>query len=833
MPEHEERLLYIIPIPIVITAIIGLIFIVISLIVKKSNEKYKVDTKVRTKIGTKAKRAPKKVSNTVINKVDAKVDAKVKDSVSDTLFFTKTNNNSNNTSQIELLGSVTAQTLQLMTSNNILMLPNAVKSVISVIGEKKFRDFATGTPYIVDITSYLPKNAADVPSSYYIKIVRDIKVPDGRYMSIKSDKVESMTSHDGIDFVDNIKFEISKINVFLKMLKMLAEYFYLGKQDSVQVIGQSTGFIEVATAGLGNLVFPPSGLPDVPIIDIPPPNLVPPIQENERLIRCSPWGNRRNQYTYDGEWDKVIIVNDSEVEALGDDVYGILSIGNMSTGGFTSNYVIAGQDDRSKLVNIRQSDNLGFGRSDLADVSYTTRNCLPKYSREYGQGTKVGIVSGKIVTVYPFICGGNKTKLDVRFNLTLSQPLANFRIIVKDATGNILSTDGTINGICNWITYDKCSNLLITPNDYECSYLNLYDVKLSAKSLILTLIKTATFTEPRSASPDTYNITAACICEDGNLYAIVDDGLLLNQGVIIFEPRTRTLQQGRVDWEFVQVGSIIMQVDDTLVGITEVDDIRIVKTSNVPTLVVIEINEDYFTQDNVTLHELIPTGAIVRRRGPFGTPTDTGSLRDIADTFSCGGGVVIYNSQRALNNLFITRDTPITLNDPALRGYKNYLISRNIHLDIDLDRVVIYDNQCLSANYFKYSEGERHTVNGMCFGYTIYLRDRLVQNDGTIRGRILKVIMHELAHTRQFVQLGESFYQFGCVYGESVLYPMLEHGGDTYTFNPMEVEARNFADRHWIRDARIARRWGINIDTSATSFEYDRSAFPTTCGAQP
>ena len=829
MPEHKERLLYIIPV------VIGLIFIVISLIVKKSNETYKlIDNKSRnTKV---TKKVPNKVSSNVSSKVSDKVSDKISNkvnqSITDTLFFTKTDNKTYDTSQLELLHNATKQILQVMTDNNIKMLPYAIKSVESIIGEKKFRDFATGTPYLIDITPYLPKNSGDVPSSYYIKLVRDVKVPDGRFMAIKSDKIDSMTSHDGMDFVDNIKFEISKINIFLKDLKMLAEYYYLDKQEFSVIIGQSSGFTQVVGAGLNNLLFPPTGLPDVPNVDVPS-SLLPPIPETERWTRCSPWGNTRKPYSYTGEWVKSIIINDSEIEALGDDFYGLLSIGNVSTGGFTSNYVIAGQNDRSKLVNIRQSDNLGLGRSDLAEVSYTTRNCLPKYSREYGQGTKIGIINGRITTLYPFICGDSKTKLDLRFGLNLSQPLANFRIIVKDTLGNILSTDGTISGICNWITYDKCSNLLIAPNDYECSYVNLYDVKLSAKSLVLTLIRTAIFTERGSSSPDTHNIRAACICEDGNLYALVDEGLFLNQGILIMELSSYSLGGGRVQWTFQHVSDIIMVVDDKLVGITEVDDIRIVKFSNVPTLVVVEINEDYITQDNITLHELVPTGAIIRSRGPFGTPTETGSLRDIADTFACGGGIAIYNLQRAQNEYFITRGAPLTLNDPALIGYKNYLISRNIHLDIDLDRVVIYDNQCLSANYFKYDEGERHTVNGMCFGYSIYLRDRVVQNNGTIRGRILKVIMHELAHTRQFVQLGESFYQFGCVYGESVLYPMLEHGGDTYSFNPMEVEARNFADRHWIRNVETARRWGINIDTSATSFEYDSASFPRTCGPQP
>ncbi len=829
MIEHKEKLLYLIPI------ILGMILVVISLIVKNSNESYKAINTKTTKVTRKNKPTKTSSSNIVLDKkvntqVDTQVDTQVNTIVdtvdTSSIFFTKTDNKMYDKSELELLSNATTQVLQVMTYNNMKLLPDIVKTVESILGEKKFRAFSTGSPYMIDITSYLPKNSADVPSSYYIKLVRDVVVPDGYYMTIKSDKIDkldNLTSHDGIYFLDKIKDEMLNINTFLIMLKMLSEYNYLNKINLSRTLSTSSGFIQVVGAGLGNLVFPPNLQPVVP-------NL-PRIPEEDRWLKCLPFGVARNNSSYMGQWDKVVILNDSEVEALGNDFYGILSIGNIATGGFTSKYIMAGQDDRSKLINIGQSDNLNFGRSSLATFSYTTRNCLSKYNREYGQGTKIGILEGRLVTLYPFICNDTATKLDIRFGLDITQPRANFRIIVKDGLGNVLNNDGKISGTCNWITYDKCSNMLVTPNDSDCSYVNLYNVELSSNSLILTFARTAILTESGSSSPQTYSMSAACICEDGNLYAVINQ--LVSQGVVVMRQTTQLGERGSITWKFEQFDFISMDVDDKLVGITEVDDIRLAKTYNVPTLVVAEINEDYFSQDNITLHELIPTDAILKKRGPFGTSSESGNIRDLLDELACGGGVAIYNLQRAQNEYFITRDAPLTLNDPALIGFKNYLISRGINQDIDLDRVMIYDNQCLAANYWKYSEGQSHTVSGMCFGYTIYLRDRVIQSNGKIRGRILKVLTHELAHTRQFVQLGESMYQFGCVYGEGVIYAMLEHGGNTYSFNPIEVEARNFSDRHMIRNVATAQRWGINIDTSRTSFEYDAGSFPRSCGPQP
>jgi hypothetical protein len=263
-----------------------------------------------------------------------------------------------------------------------------------------------------------------------------------------------------------------------------------------------------------------------------------------------------------------------------------------------------------------------------------------------------------------------------------------------------------------------------------------------------------------------------------------------------------------------------LDVNDKLVGITQVTDPYRIPIANVPNLVVMERNDDYFTQDNVTLHQIIPVNSLLGCQnvggssGPlcngFNENSEASEWNEFLQEGSCGLGVLLYNSQRLLNYTWTTRDKAITLDHPALRNFKRYLTDIDFNNDIDLDKVEIYDNQCISANWFNHSTGEPQTTRAMCFGYSIYFRSRLISPDGTaVYGDMLNVLIHELAHTRQFVQLGESHYQFGCVYGEQVLFSLLETG-ESYYFVPVEAEARRFRLRYGI-DGAIAMRYGIPV----------------------
>ena len=76
-------------------------------------------------------------------------------------------------------------------------------------------------------------------------------------------------------------------------------------------------------------------------------------------------------------------------------------------------------------------------------------------------------------------------------------------------------------------------------------------------------------------------------------------------------------------------------------------------------------------------------------------------------------------------------------------------------------------------------------------------------------GEFLNLIIHELTHTRQFVQLGESHYNFGCSYGIGVC-DSIEVLGNSYRQVYMEQEARNQYNTYKINQD-IANRYNMNI----------------------
>lgn len=705
----------------------------------------------------------------------------------------------------EELKNLTRVVLADMTTRNAKMIPTIGKKFESILGKDKFRDLGFGKPISMDIDGKLPK-PSELRSSFYIKLIFSTKIPKGYYMDPMISK-KKPTEYD--------KQTLEYVKSFLGGARRLSRAYYSGKISDELI--KMKGFLDVANAGLG----------DLPPIELNIPDYELPVVDNNLWRSALRSPIYRTASGNPGTWDKTIVVNDSEVSILGDDFYGLLSVGDAMTN--SARYMLAGYNDRNKLISVHQSSNLGFGRMDIDESQggpsrhQNSRLCSDS-EREYGQGTRISNRYGQVVTLFPIICDGDETILDLRKGMNMEQFRQGYKIIVRDQDGNILNEDGKIAGICNWITYDRISNLLLTPNDYSCEYINLYYVSLGTSALTLTLVKTAYFLGDNfTRMRDSIDIEAACIASDGKLYVVKNE--FNSQGILVFTPYIHGS-----NWVLMKDGFIELDVDDTLVGITEVDDVRYIKTGNVPNLIVNEINEDYFSQDNITLHELVPKDAVVEigdAAGEFGTESETGNWRDLGDEFSCGLGITIYNIQRNENWTNTTRDTPYTLSHPALVGLKRYLSSFNFNLDVDLDRVEIYDNMCLSANDWNYSDGEDQTTTAMCFGYTIYMRDILIQPDGLVKGHMLNVLMHELAHTRQFVQLGESHYQFGCIYGESVLYSMLE-SDETYWFTPMEVEARNFTDQHRL-DATIASSEGIAVSSSIGSWDpfYD---VPTVCG---
>ncbi len=677
-----------------------------------------------------------------------------------------------------------------LTKQNLKRLPNVARKVEEILGSEKFKGYM-GEPQEITIDESILEFKGEPVSELVILDKLDTK--PGFYPKIVNKDSERIIS----------------LKTLVKIFNILAiDYFKINNFDN---LATNIGLIELI-----------EGPRRFPVIFFPPEYEYPQISNND-------WDSPREP-RYNGSWEKTVVVNDSEIAGIGDDFYGIMSIG--SNNSFNCRYVVAGNNDRSQLISMPQSDNLGFGRSDLTEAQggpavRFNRSLCSDSDREYGQGTKIGTYNGKTWTLFPIICDGDETKLDLRIGMDLRS--SNHTIIVRNSRGDIANREGRISGACNWIAFDENTNCILAPNDYDSNNLNMYHVHKGVTGLTITYIRKIYLTGDNFVINNSisYKMDGAVIASDGKFYTAINNiGL---QGIMVFRPFILRGELILLKEQFIS-----LDVDDKLVGITEVDDVRYIKTANTPMFVVMEINEDYFTQDNVTLHEILPIDSVRRADGndSDGTPgigSETGNWRDLGDEFGCATGITLYTAQRAQNWNMTTRSEPLTFNSPELAGLKNWiLLETNIGLSLDLERVEIYDNQCLSANYWNHDDGEDQITAAMCFGYTIYFAESIVQSDGTIRISTISSILHEICHTRQFVQLGESHYQFGCAYGESVLYGMLDTD-ESYYFSPMEVEAREFQAR-WIDlfiSSNAESRYNLNLDPVFTSI-YDFTS-RTTC----
>ncbi len=666
-------------------------------------------------------------------------------------------------------------------------LPAAKKKVESILDKEGLLNFRIGKP----VLTKSPINITfDTDPIILLKAISKMQTKKGEY-PVFDTKMENQDDGHGHDSPD------TELNRFLEMMGSSEE---ISDEDIAKNGGMINTFAMISAEETIRAIFRLS-IPDTVWVN---------------GTKSSP----RVSKPYSRKWKKVQILNDSEYEALGDDFFGITAIGdsNLHRG---NRYLIAGRDDRDSLINVKRADNLAFGRDSKI---YRNKDCRPggftsnryfSYT-EYGQGAVIGFWGSKTYVAIPYRCDSNPeytTNIEIRAEND-SATLVNIEKRVIDIEGRIINRNGQLPGIFNWIAYDKYSQAIYVPisNDgVETSGLDVYTIVKITDRFDFRKVNTVQFTNI-DLTPTSYEIEAACFGEDGLLYGITNR--TFNQGILQFQPAL----MGN-NWLLKLRNKISLDVNDKLVGITQVTDPYRIPIANVCNLVVMERNEDYFTQDNITLHQVIPAEALIGCQhnsrndmlcSGFNESSEASEWNELLQEGSCGLGVFLYNGQRLLNYTWTNRDQAITLDHPALAGFKRYLIDIDFNNDIDLSKVEIYDNQCLSANWFNKSSGEPQTVKAMCMGYSIYFRSRLITPDGTgVYGDMINTLIHELAHTRQFVQLGESHYQFGCAYGEQVLFSLLETGS-SYSFVPMEVEARRFTDRHRINGS-IAMRYGMPV----------------------
>ena len=542
---------------------------------------------------------------------------------------------------------------------------------------------------------------------------------------------------------------------------------------------------------------------------------------------------------YYGEWSISTILRDSQYDRFGNDMYGLLAIGdNMSHSNTAGRYIFAGWENRMDLINTRRSSNLGFGRTDLGTLDYGPE-CANDDTEDYGkfgQGTEVRPKNGHIWTCFPIKdCPGQANKTIISFRKgTLTEKIAPSSInvdgqryltnhtIIKDENGNIISY-GIVNSKADWIAYDSVGEYICIPNDSVIEYLDIYTYDHDElDNFILQKVNRAYFWQGRSdennnLAGDGAKITAGTFGNDGLLYLLCDDSPISwpyfssFRGVLVYRPYI--LSNG--EWKLLLVRKISFDVEGELVGLTKVDSPSFMNISRTPILVVMELNEDIVTLDNISLHKLTPVDVVCDvnvDRCSFGTFLDTES---IFEDWQCGIGIGLYNSFRFINYMSTTNETPYTLKRTDSRsmelfaGFRDYLEQvLQLDQDIDLDRVELYDNMCVVGNW----GAQRQTTRAMCMGYTIYIQSKMTRTKNNVtklRGEFLNLIIHELTHTRQFVQLGESHYNFGCSYGIGVC-DSIEVSGNSYRQVYMEQEARNQYNTYKINQD-IANRYNMNI----------------------
>ncbi len=665
-------------------------------------------------------------------------------------------------------------------------LPIAINKVTSILGKERLNAYKNGKPMIIRISLDYDLSFIDI-----LKLIKQQKVDKGYYVVfVDTNKKQTKTANkdgdedsqhgftkedDSYSYFNEFLFFITKDKLYTQYLDFSYIINNLARDDIYNLI---------------NIVNKPEFL-----------------RITDDVWKYGSSFAPRRTSVYNGSWEKRVIVEDAQNEALGNDFFGITAIGE---GIGRTRYAIAGYDNRERLITVTKAENLGFGRF---STEWTMSNCpnSPLNQATWGQGCSIGFRtsanSGDIYSVFPVQCEDNNgTQLNFMIGSVAYPAVSPFYSInIKDENGNIINRTGFINHVFEWVAYDKSTRSILIPeagSSPETFY--LFRVEITNMTINVSKVKNIKIKQRES---EAIPIVAASFGDDGFLYAITNNystGTFSSfQGIVVLRPNIIT-ENNIIVWTLQEVSRISLDINDSLVGITQVTDPYLIGISNVPIFVVMERNDDYVTLDNLTLHEVIPRDAYEGRF--IGVESEASEFTELAQETYCFGGIVAYNSGLLMNLTFATGE-PITFENPSLLGVKRYFDDIGLGLEIALDEVEIYQNQCLASNYWKYEEGQRQNVRASSFGYNIFLRDYLVYPDGTVNGSFVNVLMHELIHTRQYVQHGESNYQHGCAYGEGDLY------GGSYSQRPMEQEARRYVNRYKMTN-NIAIEYGIPINRS-------------------
>ena len=661
------------------------------------------------------------------------------------------------------------------------MIPAAADNVLKILGKDRLNAYISGTPKIIP----LPKGIDyDITPEELFSLIAAQKVGDKYYVKFDTSKLKESSVEKDHEHGEQEEYNIFEIlDLFLISLAL----FTNGLDYNIDNIGY---LIQLFSDNLW-------------ILDIPP------------FVGDYTWtqgGNgfiTRNTTPYSGSWDVRVIIEDAEIGPLGDDFYGLTAIDPSIQNSW---YASASVNNRERITTLPMADNLGFGRSDLSTTKFPP--CPTRSGNKCGQGAYLGFRKFTDWTVFPTKCSGDRfTKLNFRFWGHRISSVSDNNTIIRDENYQVTDRNGNIGLNFDWVAYDKTTKWILVPDGTTPTRLVLYDVDIEQYTVTVTRKKDVQLIK---SSNDDLEIVAACFGCDGMLYAVTNDynGL---QGIVIFKP---DIAPDRT-WLLREIDTISLDVNDSLVGITNVKDPYLVQLQNYPILTVLEINEDYLTQDNLTLHKVVPRDAY--EGGNYGVESEASEWTELVQEGYCGGGVVAYNIGRSLSYRMRTRDEGLTFNHPSLVNFKAYLESIGLSREINLDTVEIYDNQCLASNYWKYDDGQRQAVRGSAGGYELFLRDELVRSDGKLNGWMCNTLIHELVHTRQYVQLGESQYQFGCAYSEAI-YAV----DSSYSNHPMEREARRYTERYKLTDDIVSRfSIPVNIPSNGRPFRYPRPR--TTC----
>ena len=159
-----------------------------------------------------------------------------------------------------------------------------------------------------------------------------------------------------------------------------------------------------------------------------------------------------------------------------------------------------------------------------------------------------------------------------------------------------------------------------------------------------------------------------------------------------------------------------------------------------------------------------------------------GVSKTTADKYGCRAGTVGLAQTKRLAEAANRKQVPRPLKP------RTQAMMREIFPDLDVENIRLRTGCRLPANRFKKSG----SIYGMTFGYTIYWRNAVLDEDDA---HTLVKLIHEVKHVDQVRELGGE-KEFACAYGKGYL----EGGGelperlahrqsDPYHANPLEAAA--------------------------------------------